>query len=96
MENKEVERTLNSLDGLTKAQPGAFFYDKVMMKLDNKEAKVVYLAPKLAWQVAAGLLLLVTLNVFVWASSKPTENPQAQNSNPIAQEYFTYMNTVQF
>lgn len=96
--NNEVEKTLNSLDNLQKAEANAFLYDKVMMRLENKEAKVVSIAPRLVWQAAACFAVLITLNIFVWTRSANTSETktQAENTNPVAKEYFSYLNTAQF
>lgn len=96
--NSEIEKTLNSLDNLQKAEANAFLYDKVIMKLQNKEAKVVSIAPRLVWQAAACFAVLITLNIFVWTRSANTTETktQAENTNPVAKEYFSYLNTAQF
>jgi len=95
--NSEIEKTLNSLDGLRKAEPGAFFYEKVMMKLEGREAKVVAFSPALAWKAAACFGALIVLNVFVWMRSNEPVNTRSEQNNPLAQEYFSHLNnTIQF
>jgi len=95
--NKEVERTLESLEGVQRATAGDLLYEKVMLRLENKEARVISIAPRLAWSAAAGLALLITLNVFVWLRSNQPAGTQAEQKNPLAQEYFSYLNnTIQF
>lgn len=95
--NKEIEETLNSLDQIEKAGPSGLFYEKVMMRVERKEAKVVSLAPRLVWQAAACFAALVVLNVFVCLRfSKSDNNQSAANKNPVAEEYFSYLKTTQF
>ncbi len=94
MEHKEIEKTLESLNGMQKAEPDAFFYDRLISTLENREVKVISIAPRLVWQAAAGLLLLVAMNIFVWSRATPNENTQTAG-NPVAQEYFSYMKSVQ-
>lgn len=93
--NSEIEKTLNSLESLRKAEPGAFFYEKVMMKLEGRKAKIVSFSPALAWKAAACLGALIIINVFVWTRSG-AQMAQPEESNPLAQEYFSYLNTPQF
>ena len=95
----EIEKTLNSLGGLQKAEANAFLYEKVMSRLEKPEAKVVSIAPRIIWQAAACFAALVVLNVFVWtrsAETNETAKTKTENSNPVAQEYFSYLNTTQF
>jgi hypothetical protein len=91
----EIDKTLESLTGLRKAEANTFLYEKVMMCLEGKEAKVVRLVPRQVWQAAAGLALLVLLNIFVWSRTSQTNNTQTKETagkNPLVQEYFGYMN----
>lgn len=94
--NKEIEETLDSLNDLQKASPDELFYERVMLRLENKEAKVVSLSPRVIWQAAACIAVLIVLNVFVCLHfSKIDDNMQAQK-NPVAEEYFSYLKTSQF
>ena len=97
----EIEKTLNSLSGLQKAEADAFLYEKVMSRLAGPEAKVVSIAPRIIWQAAACFAALIVLNVFVLMRSSGTNGKvqaetKTENSNPVAQEYFSYLNTTQF
>ena len=95
----ELEKTLNSLDNIEKAGPNAFFYDRVRLRLENKEPVVVSIAPRRLWQAAACIAALIALNVFVWLrSTGNAESTTADNkdSNPLTQEYFSYLNNTQF
>ncbi|HXB42033.1 MAG TPA: hypothetical protein VNZ49_15935 [Bacteroidia bacterium] len=96
--NNEIEKTLNSLDNLQKTEVSSFLYDKIIIRLQNKEAKIVSIAPRLVWQAAACFAVLITLNVFVWTRSANTTETKTQtgNNNPVAKEYFSYLNTTQF
>ncbi len=103
MENKniqsEVEKTLNSLSGLQKAEANAFLYEKVMSGLQKSEARVIPIAPRIIWQAAACFAALIVVNVFVWtksADTNETSQTKTENTNPVAQEYFSYINTAQF
>lgn len=97
-QNNPVEKTLGSLDGIEKAGTDAFFYERLMMRLEKQETRIVALAPNRLWQAAACLAALVILNIFVWFRSSgngPGNNSQ-QNNNPVAQEYLSYLQNTQF
>ena len=46
--NTHIERTLNSLDGIQRAEPGAWFYNRVAARLNREETS--------AWSVIARFL----------------------------------------
>ena len=95
MEN--TEKILNSLDKMERAQPSSDFYAKLMQRIEKGEAVVVSIKPTILWQAAACIAVLVVLNVFTWTQSNKTESTvTTENSNPIAQEYFSSLNTPQF
>ena len=94
--NKEIEKILNSLEGIQKPEANPFLYEKVMNRLTGKEAAVVSMAPRVVWQAAACFAILIALNVFVLIRSNTNENSQSENTNPMAQEYFSYLNNDQF
>ena len=95
-DNKEIEKTLNSLEGIQKPEENPFLYEKVMNRLTNREATVISIAPHTVWQAAACFAALIALNVFVLIRSNTNENPQSEKTNPLAQEYFSYLNNDQF
>jgi hypothetical protein len=94
--NKEIEKTLNSLEGIQKPEANPFLYEKVMHRLSGKEAIVVAITPRVVWQAAACFAFLIALNVFVLIRSNSNENLQSENNNPMTQEYFSYLNNDQF
>ena len=95
--NKEIEQTLGSLHGMERAMPSDRFYEKLMLRVEKKEAKVVPVAPRTLWRAAAGIALLVALNVWICLRFNKQENATAQsNNNPVAEEYFSYLKTTQF
>ncbi len=98
MENKnEIEKILASLDSIQKAEANPFLYEKVMIRLEGKEARVVSIVPIKIWQAAACFAVLIALNIFVWTRTDSVGKTQNENKNPLAQEYFSYINnTIQF
>jgi len=96
MENKNIQETLNSLDKLQRAVPQPGFYDRLAKRIEKGEAVIVFIKPSLLWQAAACIAVLVVLNVFTWVRSGKVESISQENTNPIAKEYFSYLNTPQF
>lgn len=94
--NNEIEKTLNSLDGIQRPEANPFLYKKVMNRLHRKEAVVISITPRVVWQAVACFAIIIALNVFVCLRSNNNENTQSENSNPIGQEYFSYINNNQF
>ena len=95
--NREIEKTLDSLDGISRAEGNPFFYDRVMNRINGKEAKVISLTPAILWQAAACFAVLIALNVLVLSRSGNSQNLSAQEtSNPVAKEYFSYFSNDQF
>ena len=95
--HKKVKDALNSLDGMHKAEPPELFYERVMLRLETRGAKVISLAPRIVWQAAACIAVLIALNVLVCLHFNKTNVRQTQASkNPIAEEYFSYLKTAQF
>lgn len=95
--NQNIERTLNSLEGIVKAETSPFLYDKVMNRLSGTEARVVTLDRGIVWKAAASFAILIALNILVLVRNKYSENLTAQdNNNPVAKEYFSYFSNSQF
>jgi hypothetical protein len=92
----KIEETLNSLEGIQKAEANPFLYAQVMARLEKGEAVVVSIAPRVIWQAAACFAVLITLNVLVWAHSNNHSGLHAEKNNPVVQEYLSYLNNNQF
>ena len=48
----------------------------------------------MVWKIAAVILLLVSLNVFTMTYFNKSTTNQAKSTNPVASEYFSYLNTI--
>jgi hypothetical protein len=86
--NRE-EKTLNSLDGMQRAPMSPLLYERIVKSIDAAEAKIVSLPPLQRWSIAAGIVLLVILNVY--SLRKNTAAAGKASSSPFAQEYFSYL-----
>ena len=91
MDKKEIwiEQTLASLDGATRAAANPLLYQKIKARMEASP-KVVSISPPTAWVAAAGIALLITINIVAltkFSSSKAMKN-QAK------QEYISDLNTI--
>ena len=83
--NKKIESTLNSIDGLQRAEVPAFFHSRVQARLEKKlattqEAWIPVRRP--AW-VIASLVLLLTANVFLLTQPKKASVAENTETNTI-------------
>ncbi len=105
MEN-EIDRILNSLDGMSQASPSPFFYNKIAQKLKRSEGNV--------WErwsgfiarpavLAAGFVLMVILNlssIIISGKHKVVDQQAAVDADDYEQlsygtsTYFDYENSM--
>jgi hypothetical protein len=68
MKNENIERriedTLNSLEGLQKAESNPFFYTKIEQRLRNTQQGLV--SSTTFYRLAFALIILIVLNVFTY------------------------------
>ena len=89
--------TMSSIDRIGRAEVNPFLYTKVMQRRENRSINVIVINPRLAWAVAASLILLIGLNVFVCANFSKTNTAQGKTgTTAFASEYFQFMNNDQF
>jgi hypothetical protein len=79
--NNEIEKTLNSLEGIKQAEPKAFFYTRLQarMEMEFLEPKVVLgfrFKPIYAYSTLAFILLL---NIFTILMISKQNNPPNEN-----------------
>lgn len=104
--DKDIDRILNSLDGMSQATPSPFFYNKVAQRLNRAEKNV--------WErwsgfitrpavLAAGFVLMVILNLYSIIISVKQKNVDQQvvvNADDYEQlsygtsTYFDYENSL--
>lgn len=95
MKTKEhwINETMMSLDGIKSAKSDPFIHEKVMERLNN-DSQPIALPPRLFWQIAAGLALLISLNIFSLISYTRTSTTDQTPVKTLATEYFSYMETI--
>lgn len=102
MNNKEqfIEKVMASVDSINKAEVNPFLYEKIMNRMGQKKGKVIPFVQRPQFvRLAACILLLIAMNVFVCIHfAQPTytstHTSQEQTTNPVAQEYLSYMKNI--
>jgi hypothetical protein len=86
MDRKEqwIDDIMNSLDNLSPAQAPSRLNNRILTAVAN--ARNARLSPVISWSLAAGLLLLISLNVLTVGHLK--ENVSRQLTHDFAQEYY--------
>jgi hypothetical protein len=95
MQTKEqfIEQVMSSTDGMSRATANPLLTDKIMEQVQGNKRRTVPLIPRSAiWLAAASLLLLVGVNVAVCLQAQ-TVKSNTNTTNPVADEYFSYLNT---
>ncbi|MBA2501143.1 MAG: hypothetical protein H0V30_15615 [Chitinophagaceae bacterium] len=90
--DKQVEDTLNSLDGLQKASPGPYFFTRVHARLNRKQKDVweqtlsFLLRPAV---LAASVLAIILVDIIALTNLKSTENSQVaiEQAQVFSEEY---------
>ena len=91
---KLVDETLDSLDGVQRAEPKPFFYTRLIGRLQREqktvwEAMGSFLSKPLV--VAAGLCVVLILNGFILfggASGSTSNNPSFVNEPPVTDNVY--------
>jgi len=81
----EAEKTLNSLEGMSKAEMHPYFYDKVMHKLRNENVRMK--RPAFRWAAIAGAVVIMYFFTGLYYY-KTSEVNQTSASQDFAAEYF--------
>lgn len=98
MDNKDkIERTLNSLDNIRRAQANPFLFEKIVNRIQAKPKAVSY-GTKYVMAAVMGLLAVFVINFAVWKSyidstakynnSITTVTNQKQDISTFAKEFF--------
>lgn len=82
--NKKIEETLNSLDGIRRAEPRPFFYTRLMGRLQRNEKTIwetmgSFMAKPVV--VIAGLCFILVFNAFMLLRQDAANAIQTQASN---------------
>jgi hypothetical protein len=88
-----IDETMESLGGLQRPAGDPGLYEKIVAQPGASEQKIRFIPVSLLLKIAAGLALLIGLNVITllyYNSSTVT----AASANPLTSEYFSYIKTI--
>jgi hypothetical protein len=96
METKEqwITTTMESLEGISPAEGDPLLHERVMPELRKPHSRIIPYNPRIAWQIAAGLALLISINIFSIVTYNKSHKVSQTDTNPIASEYFSYIETI--
>lgn len=89
-EDTNIENTMNSLNGIKRPVASPLLVDRIMKSVESVEAKIVNMSPMQRWSIAAGIALLITLNVF--SAKQYSTTSKGNGTNAFEKEYFSYLN----
>ena len=79
---QEIEKTLESLDGIKRLQAKPYFYTRLQIRLDRSEANPFH------WRWAvAGILLILALNTVAYIKFWPRSTADEYAMDQMAVEY---------
>ncbi len=86
----KIEQTLQSIDHIERAAANPFLLTRVLEKM-KKPVRII-LRPKLIWQVAASLLLVLGLNIGIgwYSSNKKTNKVQSSENGYFTNHIYNY------
>ncbi len=82
---KEVQRTLESLDHIQQADPDPYFYSRLKARMEPSVQSGI----SLYWKLGFSLLVLFNLGSF-WMLSESTSISSDDEINTLVEEYFDY------
>ena len=91
---KWIEDTLNSLDEIRRAPSTGDLLVKIEAKLAQPDAKTVRIQHSTDWYAAAGLALLITMNIFGILYYHKAQTPGQAAPSALASEYLSYLEPI--
>lgn len=95
-QEKWVEKTLESLEGITRATAPEDLYEKAMRRAAFGRARIVRMPAMQVWSAAACALVLVVANLFMCLDFSHSGNKQASTKEMFVKEYFETNDAPQF
>jgi hypothetical protein len=89
-----IDQTLESLDGIGRAECDPGLYDRLTERMNSPEPAIRWFSPSLAWKAAALILLLTALNIFTMFLFNGHEKKETGTADAVASEYFSYIYPV--
>ena len=106
--NKKIEDTLNSIEGLKKAEANPFIYNKIIDRIGSKKTKEAFSLKQNAYILRFAVVLIAAflLNVYTYFSYSKAErtydksltlnNERVENLKSIAKEYSLTFTTYNY
>ncbi len=96
MKRKESwrEETMNSLDGIGRATPHPTLLHPRLQMNDFTQPEAVPAKPSFYWTIAAGIAILVSLNVLGALYYHHAQNLSQQAPAAIANDYLSYLGPI--
>lgn len=98
MKTKEtwIDETLTALDGINRATAPHDLLLKIQAKAAPVIRKTVVLHRPFYWSVAAGIAVLITLNIFGVLNYHQTQNITGEVPAAVANDYLSYLSPIKF
>ena len=95
METKEewIDKTMESLDGISRAESDTIFYEKLMQRIHQPGPDVFSIRSQVVWRAAALILLLISFNILTFLYFSGKSDTQGSTAKSVAKEYFSYMDS---
>jgi predicted acetyltransferase len=91
-----IQKTMESLDRVSGAETSPFLAEKIRQRMQSKTMKTITIQAKVAWRIAACIALLAAINFFSCIHYQKNITSQSDRSNSFSNEYFYYLNSLQF
>ncbi|HXP50148.1 MAG TPA: hypothetical protein VN922_09355 [Bacteroidia bacterium] len=93
MEPKEklIKETIESIDGISRANANPFLYDKIINRMNSKAGSNVLKPATIGWAMAF-MVVLIGLNILTITHYNKSGSSQADGSSLVSKEYFSYLN----
>jgi|GEM_PF-4989283 len=82
MEEDWLNKVLDNMDSLPKAEPRPEFIDGLMELANDTKPKIDFIKPRTTWLAAASIVLLISANILFLR----TNTQQQANNNPTSLE----------
>ncbi len=87
----KVKETMESIDGMSRANANPFLYDKIMHRMQAaKQTRI--LRPAAIGLAMAFIVLLIGLNLITLVHYNKTSATQVDGTSLVKSEYFSYLN----
>jgi hypothetical protein len=95
MKTKEkwIDETMEAFDGITRAEGDPFIHEKVMQRIHQNPPEIMRIQPALIWKIAAGIAVLVSINLFTLFHRNPSSVKDQTAVKTMASEYFSYIDS---